>query len=1054
MRMRGIGSRLAVLLALCLLTPSTQAAADANPHIVLQTRDAAVEVAAWTPDDKYLLTASGVGHNVTIWDVANRRVIDRAALPADPAGWGGDMLRIDAIDMSPDGTFAIVRGISMDNAHGVTPRTRDYRIDLSSRAVQIVTGRPLPPGTKGIEAYSERMSALSTIYEAATYMSDGQAIAALPKLPRSHDGRFGMSRAQDALELTAGGQTIRLTGSDRLGIQDAALSADGRILAMVAEPGEAVAGQQSYETTLMRFNVATGSFLPPIRLNDAYGFVRWLDANRLLVTSDAMAEDRIDADEDSKKPIAPGLVIDASSGAILQSLSGRCYITPIRDGFLGADFDNCRNGAAKGHKLQGAIAGKPWQVLTDFEEYAINGIVSSDNGRLVAITGQLANGRTEVVVMDLDKDEAVDSLTFPKSGPSQINAVKFIEGDKSLLVVANGGAQIWKFGTTETPRIIDARTGAPQMVATDGRIALISGVVDDAVARVSLLDGKALPPLDFGRVIAGGFIAGKPIFWAVSQFEGLRFWDTRDWHVLMTSVALENDHYVTVTPEGRYDTDLGPDADAFRWIVPDAPFQSLPAQTFMRDYFTPRLAQKLLDCTGAGTCAQVLPPLPSVATLNRVLPVVKITAIEPNSPGYVTVGVEVREGIDPAAANGKTRSGVYNVRLFRNGQLTDQMPVRLAEGVHEDLKGWRQSTAVEPGPDGSWSYPFVVPLPSGPDVGTQVFTAYAYNEDRVKSETAQVTFKPAPTPARLRRAYIVTVGIDDYDEARLKLRFSTADAKLIGERLAAMPGYEVRRLDLTTAPGADGKPRRVTTDTIRAAFRALTAGPAELDDMAADLKGFDISRVDKVTPDDLVIISWSGHGWADPQGDFFLLTSDARWPAGGKPEFGKMVSASDMTGWLRDVRAGEMAFIIDACHSGASVDSANFKPGPMGDPGLGQLAYDKGMRILAATQASDVAIEDARVGQGLLTYALAGEGVTASGGRADLNKDGRITLDEWLRYAVQRLPSLSADVKLGKVASARGFDLGSQRAVVKAQEPALFDFNNKPSPVVLRTGVK
>jgi hypothetical protein len=33
-----------------------------------------------------------------------------------------------------------------------------------------------------------------------------------------------------------------------------------------------------------------------------------------------------------------------------------------------------------------------------------------------------------------------------------------------------------------------------------------------------------------------------------------------------------------------------------------------------------------------------------------------------------------------------------------------------------------------------------------------------------------------------------------------------------------------------------------------------------------------------------------------------------------------------------------------------------------------KLAYDKGMRILAATQADNVALESEKLGQGLLTY--------------------------------------------------------------------------------------
>jgi hypothetical protein len=46
-----------------------------------------------------------------------------------------------------------------------------------------------------------------------------------------------------------------------------------------------------------------------------------------------------------------------------------------------------------------------------------------------------------------------------------------------------------------------------------------------------------------------------------------------------------------------------------------------------------------------------------------------------------------------------------------------------------------------------------------------------------------------------------------------------------------------------------------------------------------------------------------------------------------------------------------MVMILDACYSAASIESADFKPGPMGSRGLGQLAYDKRIRVLAASQA-------------------------------------------------------------------------------------------------------
>ena len=66
---------------------------------------------------------------------------------------------------------------------------------------------------------------------------------------------------------------------------------------------------------------------------------------------------------------------------------------------------------------------------------------------------------------------------------------------------------------------------------------------------------------------------------------------------------------------------------------------------------------------------------------------------------------------------------------------------------------------------------------------------------------------------------------------------------------------------------------------------------------------------------------------------------------------------------LRDVDAGELALIVDDCHSAAAIEGTDFKPGPMGSRGLGQLSYDKGMRILTATRSRPEA-DQRRAGNG------------------------------------------------------------------------------------------
>lgn len=126
------------------------------------------------------------------------------------------------------------------------------------------------------------------------------------------------------------------------------------------------------------------------------------------------------------------------------------------------------------------------------------------------------------------------------------------------------------------------------------------------------------------------------------------------------------------------------------------------------------------------------------------------------------------------------------------------------------------------------------------------------------------------------------------------------------------------------------------------------------------------------------------------------------------------ISSEELSWWLRDVDAGEMVMIVDACHSSAAVAGQDFKPGPMGSRGLGQLSYDKGMRILTATQADNVAWESPTLKQGILMYALLHDGLEAK--QADFKpKDKVILLSEWLMYGAARVPRLYEEVRVGAV---------------------------------------
>jgi WD40 repeat protein len=1050
-----------VLALLAVLPTVAFAQAIVTPKIVLQTLPiTGIDVAAWTPDDRYIVSASGTDRDFIIWDVENRVILDRLRLPSGGTGAGAEMMRLTSIEVSPDGRSATVTGAITNLNQGVASVGRTYVVDLLARTVRI-TPAPAPADSKSsIEDFQRWLLALSVFYDANTGMSRAEAEQLLPQLPTSHNGLYTLRRNSVAFDIVASdGSVLPLKPRDApLGIDGAALAPDGRRIAIV-HLDDGKTGRDF--TKIDVFDTLTARYAPQVTLKGDFEGVRWLNDTQFVAFAGTPTDDLGDATEEGQDVPPPVAIVDGVNGRLIANVPPRCYVTPLPGGdLIGAGVASCRSRAGSDRELaRFDAASGTWRPLSQFKldpGERISLIAASPAGDRLAVASVLQNGETAISLVDASSGAILNMITTAAGG--LMTLIRFSPDGKTLFLAGQGHLAQWPVSAREFSQL-PGQALLPTMFASDGRNLLVAGPLEDSINRLDLVSGSELSPLDLGNVMDGGFLPGKPIFWTATAMNGLTLWDTRTWTRMLTTYFFQDQHFIAVTPEGRYDTNLGPDASQFRWLVSDAKFQSLAPQTFMRDYFEPRLSQKLIDCRAANSCATAMKPLPPIADLNRVLPTVRITEVVPgDTAGKVIVSINVKDEENAQAPNGKTRSGVYGMKLFLNNRHVAQVPDNAYEPVKQTILEWRKAnnSASNRGYDDVHRWEQTVMIPTSAETGRQVFSAYSFNEDRVKSDTATFTYVRPTVSPRPRRAFVLTIGIDAYDEQRLELNYAVADARLIAERLASIPGYDMRRVTLAGAKRPDGSVQPVTREIINTALGILAGFPPAQSIAELRNAGIDASALDNATPDDIVIISYSGHGWADKQGNFFLVPSDGKWATGDSlPDIGSLISSADLTMWLRAIAAGEIAFIIDACHSGASVDAGEFKPGPMGDAGLGQLAFDKGIRILAATQADDVALESANLKQGLLTAAL-GEGMTDSGGPADLNGDGKIVLDEWLRYAVKRLPSLSVAMRGSGAGSApagsRGFTFSNRAPVAQAkvQEPALFDFNNEPSKIVLR----
>ncbi len=320
------------------------------------------------------------------------------------------------------------------------------------------------------------------------------------------------------------------------------------------------------------------------------------------------------------------------------------------------------------------------------------------------------------------------------------------------------------------------------------------------------------------------------------------------------------------------------------------------------------------------------------------------------------------------------------------------------------------------------------------------FSAYAFNKDRVKSPTVtrSINISPFELKPVKRKAYVITVGVGDNEALPWRLAFASDDAEITRDTLTkylkqsnqfdkvvaiplitnhSNPDFEADQADFNDRP----PPILPTEENIRTVFGWLL-GKREDSKRLFEFPDQYKTIIQKVRPEDLVIISFSTHGITDKHGEFYLLPYDLGRDSGKQVTnklLSRAISSQELALWLGEMESEQMVLIIDACYA-AAVEGKGFKPGPMGSRGLGQLAYDKQMPVLTATQAKDSAW--AR-GYSLLTYALVKEGIEQ--GKAV--QDGRFTLQDILRYAERRVPKLYQEVV-------------PDNQTAGPQKPKLFDF--------------
>ena len=421
-----------------------------------------------------------------------------------------------------------------------------------------------------------------------------------------------------------------------------------------------------------------------------------------------------------------------------------------------------------------------------------------------------------------------------------------------------------------------------------------------------------------------------------------RLWETASGREMARMISFTDGEWVVITPEGYYNSSANGDKHLNVRIGNNV----YGVDQYREKFYRPEVVMAAL----AGK------PITGLASLGSVKPAPSVSIVE--TPASVSSD-EATVKVKVADAGG----GIGDVRLYLNGSAvvldrTRNLAVAAVQGKAQ-------------------VFSYKVRLVSGKNA----LRAIAFNAENSMQSTDATHEIEARITAKKPSLHALVIGIQDYENPKLTLKYPVADAKLMATTLRERaPGlFEgVNVVELTTKA-------QTTKDAITKTLKGMSG---------------------KVRPDDLFVFFVASHGTVD-EGEYFLITSNV---GATSTHLLKQTALSqdDLKALIANVPATKKLVLIDTCNAGKlgeAIQVAMLTRGMNEDTALKILSRAVGSTILSASNSVQEALEGYK-NHGLFTWVVA-EGLK---GAADSDKDGYVKTHELVNYVDSQVPELAEQV--------------------------------------------